>query len=215
MDAEATGLMFTWLDLVLLAIVGISALMGLWRGFIGEVMALLVWALAFWLATRFGPDVAELFAASVDYPTARWLLGGATVFIAVLGTGALLTWLLRKLVKGSGLSGSDRVLGLGFGLVRGAAVACVVVLVAGFTPLPQEAAWRDGRLIPGFVTGAQWLKGWLPDAMAEHVRLDPALLTLPVPKTRPDTAEPDTTTVPLPIPPTSDPVPPLEQPADI
>lgn len=181
MDAEAAGAVFTWLDIVLLAIVAISAVMGLWRGFIGEVMALAVWALAFWLATRFGPDVAGLFAGSVEYPTARWLLGYVSVFLAALAVGALLTWLLRKLVKGSGLSGSDRILGLGFGLLRGAAVACVVVLVAGFTPLPQEAGWQQGRLIPGFVVGAQWLQGWLPQVMAEHVSFDPTRLVLPVP----------------------------------
>jgi membrane protein required for colicin V production len=204
MNAEAAGLMLTWLDIVLLAIVAISALMGLWRGFIVEVMALLVWALAFWLATRFGPAVAELYATVVDYPTARWLLGYASVFLAALAVGGLATWLLRKLIKGSGLSGSDRILGLGFGLLRGAAVACLVVLVAGFTPLPQEAAWREGRLIPGFVSGAQWLQTWLPQAMAEHVSFDPARLALPLPEILRDNDEPETTTPLSPASPSSD-----------
>lgn len=173
--------MLTWLDLVLLAIVGVSALAGLWRGLIGEVMALVVWAAAFWLAIGFGPQVAELYAGVVDTPTARWLLGYASVFLLVLAIGGLVTWVVRKLVRSTGLSGSDRVLGLGFGLLRGAAVACVLVLVAGFTPLPQEASWQQSQLVSGFERGARWLQGWLPQVVAEHVSFDPALLALPIP----------------------------------
>ena len=195
--------MLTWLDLVLLAIVGVSALAGLWRGLIGEVMALVVWAAAFWLAIGFGPQVAELYAGVVDAPTARWLLGYASVFVLVLAIGGLVTWVLRKLVRSTGLSGSDRVLGLGFGVLRGAAVACVLVLVAGFTPLPQEAGWQQSELLPGFERGARWLQGWLPQVVAEHVSFDPALLALPIPATLQD--DPSLEALPAPAAATPDP----------
>lgn len=164
--------MLTWLDIVLLVIVAGSAVIGLLRGFVGEVMALVVWVAAFWLAVTFGLEVSGLFETSVDSPTARWLLGYAMVFLLVLTVGSLMTWLLRKLVKGSGLSGSDRILGLGFGVLRGAAVASVLVLVAGFTPLPQEAAWQHAQVVPGFERGAEWMKGWLPEMVAEQISLD-------------------------------------------
>lgn len=193
--------MLTWLDLVLLAIVGVSALAGLWRGLIGEVMALVVWAAAFWLAIGFGPQVAELYAGVVDAPTARWLLGYASVFVLALAIGGLVTWVLRKLVRSTGLSGSDRVLGLGFGVLRGAAVACVLVLVAGFTPLPQEAGWQQSELLPGFERGARWLQGWLPQVVAEHVSFDPALLALPIPATLQDDPSFDALPAPVAAPP--------------
>ena len=173
--------MLTWLDIVLLAILGLSAVVGLWRGFVGEVMSLAVWVAAFWLAFAFGPAVAGMFEPYVDAPTARWLLGYVSVFLLALVVGGLLTWLIGKLVKSTGLSGTDRILGLGFGLVRGAAVACALVLVAGFTPLPQEAAWRDSRIVPGFARGAEWMKGWLPEALAERISFDPVRAMLPLP----------------------------------
>lgn len=166
--------MLTWADIVLLAILGISALIGIWRGFVSEVMSLLVWVAAFWLAFAFGPDVADMFQPHVDAPTARWFLGYATVFVLALVVGGLLNWLLGKLVKGTGLSGTDRLLGLCFGLLRGAAVACVLVLVAGFTPLPQEPVWQQSQLLPGFSRGAEWMRDWLPEALAEHLSFDPA-----------------------------------------
>ena len=167
--------MLTWVDIVLLAILGLSALVGLWRGFVVEVMSLAVWVAAFWLAFAFGDDVAALFEGSVESPSARLFLGYAVLFVSALIVGGLATWLMGKLVKSTGLSGTDRILGLGFGLVRGAALASVLVLLMGFTPMPQDAWWRESRVLPGFQTGAEWLRTWLPDAVAERVRFDPAV----------------------------------------
>jgi membrane protein required for colicin V production len=167
--------MFGGADLVLLAIVGISTLVGLWRGFVVEVMSLAVWVAAFWLAFAFGDDAAGLFAGVVTAGGARLFLGYAALFVSALLVGGLATWLIGRLVKSTGLSGTDRVLGLGFGLLRGAALACVLVLLLGFTPLPQDAWWRESRLLPGFQRGAEWLRAWLPAAVAQHVEFHPAL----------------------------------------
>ena len=172
--------MLTWADIVLLAILAISALVGIWRGFVSEVMSLVVWIGAFWLAFAFGPAAAAMFEAHVDAPTARWFLGYATVFLAALVVGGLCTWLIGK-------------------LVRGAAVGCVLVLVMGFTPLPQEPAWRQSQLLPGFVRGADWLRTWLPEALATHLSFDPvAAAALPLPSVPRDN---DASTDPEAVPP--------------
>ena len=171
--------MLTWIDITLLVILGLSAVMGLWRGLATEVMSLAVWIGAGWLAFATGPAVAAMFEPHIDSPTARWALGYASVFLAALLVGALLVWLIQRLVKGTGLSGTDRLLGLGFGLARGAFIGCLLVLVAGFTPLPQEAAWRASSLVPGFSRGAAWLGQWLPAALAEHLSLERAAALLP------------------------------------
>jgi membrane protein required for colicin V production len=168
-------------DIVLLAIVALSTVVGLWRGFVVEVMSLAVWVAAFWLAFAFGDDVAALFEAVVQAAGARLLLGYAALFVSALLVGGLATWLMGRLVKSTGLSGTDRLLGLGFGLLRGAALACVLVLLLGFTPLPQDAWWRESRLLPGFQRGAEWLRSWLPQAVAQHVDFRATLPTLPIP----------------------------------
>lgn len=182
--------MLTTADLVLLAIVGVSTLVGLWRGFVVEVMSLAVWVAAFWLAFAYGDEAAQLFAGTVQAAGARLFLGYAALFIAALLVGGLATWLMGKLVKSTGLSGTDRLLGLVFGLLRGAALACVLVLLLGFTPLPQDAWWRESRLLPGFQRGAEWLRSWLPQAVAQHVDFRPVLPPLPVPSpTDPDKSD--------------------------
>lgn len=171
--------MLTRIDIALLAILGLSAVVGIWRGLVSEVMALAVWIAAFWLALAAGPSVADMYATWVDSPMACWLLGYASVFLAALIVGGLLNWLLARLVKSTGLSGTDRLLGLGFGLARGAAIACLLVLLAGFTPMPQEAVWRDSQLLPGFARGAEWLGSWLPATLAEHLSFEPLQALLP------------------------------------
>lgn len=170
-------------DIALLAVIALSAIVGVWRGFLVEVMSLAVWLAAFWLAFTFGDNVGALFAPAVETAPARLFLGYASLFLGALALGGLATWLIGRLVKGTGLSGTDRLLGLGFGVVRGVALCCVGVLLLGFTPLPRDPWWQASRLLPSFTPGAEWLREWLPDAVAAHVRFDalPVLPPLPVP----------------------------------
>lgn len=170
--------MLTALDITLLVIVGLSCVVGLWRGFVVEAMALVVWVAAFWLAFVYGESAAALFEGHVTAASARLLLGYAILFIGALVAGGLVTWLLGKLVRSTGLSGTDRLLGLGFGLLRGLALGSLLVLLLGFTPMPEDGWWRESRLLVPFQRGAEWMRGWLPASVAEHVDFDPAAAVL-------------------------------------
>jgi membrane protein required for colicin V production len=158
-----------WLDYAIIAVLGLSVLMGLWRGFIGEVLALAVWACAFWVAWLLGPALAERFSASISTPSARVILAYVLCFVAVLIAGAIVTFLVRKLVEGSGLSGSDRLLGMVFGLVRGMALVVLIVLLLGFTPFARDPWWRQSQLLPRFEQGAQWLAARLPTEVSRYL----------------------------------------------
>jgi len=160
-------------DLTLLAMVGISALVGLWRGLVVEVLSLIAWIAAFWLAFRFGAAVATVFVGHIDAAAARLALAYTLVFMAALVIGGLATWLFGKLVQSSGLSGPDRLLGLGFGVLRGVALGGVLVLVLGFTPLTAEPWWQQSRLLPGFERIAGWLRAALPPGAAREVHFAP------------------------------------------
>lgn len=181
MSADAS--LLNWADIVLLAVIAISCAVGIWRGFAVEVLSLAVWVAAFWLAFVYGASLAEVFGDSFATPAARMLLGYALLFVAALLVGSLATWLIGKLVHGSGLSATDRVLGMGFGLLRGVALCCIGVLLMGFTPFPQDPWWRESRLLPGLTPGAEWLRSWLPEPVAEQIRLEsgPRPLSLPMP----------------------------------
>jgi membrane protein required for colicin V production len=160
----------SWVDYCIVAVLGLSAVMGLLRGFIGEVLALACWIAAFWVAWLFGPQLAAAFSA-IDTPSVRLMLGYGICFFGVLIAGALLSFLMRKLIAGSGLSGSDRMLGMIFGLVRGLVLVTLLVLVLGFTPLARDPWWQHSQLLPTFQRCAAWISARLPADVTKYLDL--------------------------------------------
>lgn len=156
-------------DWMLLAIVVISAVLGLMRGFVGVLVSLVAWVLAGWAALRFGGEVSVALAGDLPPSTIDVLMGHALSFFAVLFVVGLVGWIVRWALKSAGLSGVDRALGLVFGIVRGGVVACAVVLLLGLTSLPREPEWRASRVVPVLVPGAQMLRAWLPEWVAAEV----------------------------------------------
>lgn len=176
-----------WADYIIIAVLVLSVLVGLWRGLVSEVMALAVWFLAFWLAWLFGGSLAELFADAVPVPSVRLMLGYGLCLVTALIAGSILTFLLRKLVQGTGLSGSDRLLGMVFGLIRGLALVSLVVLLMRFTPFPADPWWNESRLLPGFENAAQALDDKLPDPIARYLNRPAA--ALPIHELAPSSSE--------------------------
>lgn len=142
---------------------GVSALFGLMRGFVGVLASITAWLLAGWAAFNFGGETA-VWMSSDGPPTATELLGGyALSFVAVMVFVGIVGWVVRRMVKSVGLSAVDRALGLVLGIVRGAVVAGVLVLLVGFTRLPQEPEWRESPVVPLLLPVAQWFSVWLPE----------------------------------------------------
>lgn len=163
----------TWPDLVILATIGISLLVGALRGFIKEVFSLVVWAAAFVVAYRFSGDVAGLMEQQVSLPSARTAIGFIGLFIVVLVVGGLANYLLGRLVESTGLSGTDRLLGAFFGIARGVALVVAAILVTGFTPLPADPWWKESRLIRSFMPLVSWSADWLPASVSDHLDFEP------------------------------------------
>ena len=127
----------TYFDYFVIAVIVISLLLGLWRGMIGEIIALTAWVLAFIAAREWGGEAAGFLTRIAD-PAIRLLVAWTLIFIAVLALMALLRLLLRSLLKALGLTITDRLLGLLFGLARGALILLVLVAAGGMTSLPNE-----------------------------------------------------------------------------
>lgn len=163
----------TWPDYAILAVIAVSVVVGALRGFIKEVFSLLVWAAAFLVAYYFAGDVADLMKNAVTLPSARVAMGFAGLFIAVLLIGGLLNYLLGRLVESTGLTGTDRLLGGVFGAARGLAIILVVLLVAGFTPIPGDPWWKESRTISRLMPMVKWVAGYFPESVAEQLEFDP------------------------------------------
>ena len=152
-----------WVDFTILGIIGLSTLISLVRGFVKEAISLLVWLSAFFVASNFYPQVAQ-FLTQIQNP--MWQNGAAIaiLFVATILVGSLINYTLGQLVKVSGLSGTDRVLGMVFGGMRGILiVSALLFFIDTFTTLATAAAWQASVLIPEFNVVIQWFFEYLQE----------------------------------------------------
>ena len=151
------------IDIVLLIVIGGSALLGLIRGFVGTLVSTAAWLLAGWATFEFGGQTA-FWLSDNGKPTVTELFGGyALSFVVVMVVVVLIGTVVRSMVRSAGLSGVDRLLGTALGLLRGAFLASVLVLLMGFSPLPREPAWRQSQVLPMLMPVAGWMRSKLPN----------------------------------------------------
>ncbi len=156
-------------DYVVLGVMAISLLLGITRGVISEILALVAWLAAFIAARMWAVPVGDLMLAEMPDPLWRQLAGFVAIFVAVLILFAVLRWLMALLLKAAGLRPLDRALGALFGVARGVLVVLMLVLLAGLTPLPQQQWWRTAMLAPPLEMGVLAVKPWLPPELAKRI----------------------------------------------
>lgn len=157
----------TIFDFVVLLILFVSTAISVMRGLLREVLSLASWVGAFIVAKYGAPVVAGWLPGVVSHPNARLALGFVLVMVASVLLFSLISLQIVKLVKITGLRGTDRALGAFFGLARGVLVAVLLVLLAGLTPLPKERYWRDAFFRYPLETMAMWMRPRLPDTVRD------------------------------------------------
>jgi len=162
----------TWFDYAVIAVLALSVLIGIWRGFVREVFALGGWVAAFVVAMLFAGQAGELLPASSATPFVRSAAAGVVIFVVVLIACSIAGMLLAKVFRVAGLGLADRTLGGVFGFARGALISVLSVLAAGLTALPKEPFWREATLSGPLETTVVALKPYLPAPLAARVRYD-------------------------------------------
>ena len=157
-----------WPDIAILIIIAISALISVFRGFVREVLSLLAWVIAIWVAYKFSADVAPLFEAYIELPSARQIIAFVVLLVAALMAVGLINFLIAKIVESTGLTGTDRALGMIFGILRGIVLVTVLIMLAGATPLPQDPWWRESIFIGHFQALAEYALQYFPPVFAKH-----------------------------------------------
>ncbi len=159
----------TAFDYVVLAIIVLSVGLGWWRGFVYELLSLLGWVAAYFVARLYAPEITRYVPDSVASADARTAVAYTALFVAVLLVCGVAAWLLSKLVKLAGLGLMDGAMGMLFGLLRGLLLVLVLVLLAGLTSLPKETVWRDAWSSRGWQDAAIFAKDFLPGNLAKKV----------------------------------------------
>jgi membrane protein required for colicin V production len=156
----------SWIDLVILGVIVLSSLISLIRGFVKESISLVTWVIAGVVAFRYFIPLADLLEPFVNSLTTRKWISGGILFIATLIVGAIVNFIVSQLVSRTGLSGTDKTLGVVFGAARGVLIVSMVILLASLTPMPSAEWWQDSALIGYFQPLAEWIKGLIPQDVA-------------------------------------------------
>ncbi|KJZ13932.1 MAG: CvpA family protein [Marinomonas sp.] len=162
------------LDWVVFAVITLSTLLSLKRGFIKEVLSLITWVLAFVIAVKFSSQMQSLIVDQVQNDQIRYIVAFASLFVASLCVGALINFLLGSLIKITGLSSTDRVLGMLFGFARGTLILVAFTSLLSLSPVVTETDfWKDSKLVPKLVV----LKDWARDVLGKGSDyIDPSLI---------------------------------------
>lgn len=154
-----------WADWTIIAIIVVSGLFSLKRGFVREALSLATWVAAFIVARLFTAPLALLLQDYIETPSARIAVAFAILFLVTLVVGALVSALIAALVQATGLSSTDRVLGVGFGIARGGLLIVVLVALLGITPAVEDPWWHESRLIPHFIQMESWTRDLAQDVV--------------------------------------------------
>ncbi len=158
----------TGFDFALIGILGASSLLGVIRGLIKELLSLVAFGLAFLAAIWWGPGLSDVSLLNwVRHDYLRLGISYALLFVLTLLAVGLLNMAMAAMIRSTGLSPADRGLGGLFGLVRGVLLVLVLVVIAGYTPLPQEGWWRDAMFSEQVVEVVVQLKNRLPAPVNE------------------------------------------------
>lgn len=152
----------TVVDVVILTIIFLSALFSLLRGFVKEAISLSTWIIGIWVSATFAAKMAAILPIGIESEAVKQAAGFAILFLMTLLVGALVNHLVSQIIKKTGLSGTDKLVGVGFGLLRGVFIIIAFVFVGGMTPLPEMEWWQASFLLEQFEGIAVMFQDYIP-----------------------------------------------------
>lgn len=161
-----------WPDFLILIIIGISVVISFVRGFIKEVISLISWILSAWIGFMLAGPLSSVVAFT-KVESINTLVAFLIVFVGLVFLGALVNFLVGRVIRKTPFSVPDRMLGVGFGFLRGFLIVTLMVFFAGLTPMPNDDWWNKSFTITKLENVAEWLRDRLPERIAKQFEYDP------------------------------------------
>lgn len=161
-----------WVDIAIIAVIGLSVLTGLFRGFVKELVALCVWILAIWLAFNYSPSLDPWLSKYIKEASARTAVGFVIILFATLLVGGVINAILSFILKRAGLSGTDKTLGMLFGFIRGVFIVALIMLAVRMTSLPFQQYSKESMLYARFDPVVDLLYSHLPEFIKKMKEVD-------------------------------------------
>ena len=139
-----------WIDIVLLTVLGLSAMWGFFRGLIRGVFGIFSLILAFFVAKIYGFHVADIMQNFLGESALTAAAGYVLTFVLSAVVFSAFTYLLYRMAVSADLGTTDRMGGLYFGIVRGLMIDMVAVFLLAALPVQSSEAWQKSALLPVF-----------------------------------------------------------------
>lgn len=157
-----------WPDYAILGILVLSVLTGCIRGFFKELISLSIWIIAGWLSFLYAKPVSLWLTTYIQDASIRIASSYVIIVVATLIAGGLCGSLISFIMHRTGLSGTDRLLGFGFGFVRGVFIVALFMVVMRITGMPVDDYQNNSIFYKHFEPVVSWLYQYVPD-MIKHV----------------------------------------------
>lgn len=158
-------------DYVMILVLVAFLITGALRGFVLELLSLILWPLSAFVAWLFADQAAGLFKSLVSDMQLRVVAAFIAVFLAAFIVGTIVVYFIHRALPLRGVFRKPNVvLGALMGFARGGIVILIVFLIAGITSLPQRPWWRESLLAPYFQKAAVAVSIYIPRDIARHIR---------------------------------------------
>lgn len=148
-----------WIDIIILCVIGLSALVSLLRGFVKEALSLISWICACFVASQFYYHIAD-YLTYFDNGYIRNIIAVIVLFITTMIVCSVVRYIICEIIHHAGLSTIDRILGTVFGVLRGILIVTAILFCCDtFTSLSQSLMWQNSILIPHFEYLIHWFFG--------------------------------------------------------
>ena len=157
------------LDIILVVFIAISILIGIYRGFVKEILSITAWTLAFIVAWRYGEQAKRFVSPYISQEPLDLAVAYVAVFLITLITLSVISYIISQLFASTGMTGLDRSLGSIFGVIRAAVIIAILILVGRFMAMDQQQWWTDSQMLPYFEPLVEWLKSFLPEDIIRKI----------------------------------------------
>ncbi len=154
-------------DWVIISLVLISTLISIVRGFVKEALSLATLIAAILIARLFGAQVGTMLEDFISVPSLRMAVAYGGLYLVTMIIGGMINYLIYQVVRMAGLSTINRILGMGFGFLRGALIVVVAVALMARMPVSEDDWWRSSQIIPHVLVSADWLQIFVVDKIDE------------------------------------------------
>jgi len=163
---------FSLVDIAIVVVMLVSVVTGFSRGFVRELFAIGLWGIAIFTSLHYSPVLGGMLKPWIAQDQLRSIIAFVAFLAFILLVGGLIVSTISFLIHKSGLSGTDRILGMVFGILRAIFVVALLFVVLDLSGIQLGSYQKQSKLYPQFTNVIAWVQSLIPNWMKQIKNLD-------------------------------------------